>query len=186
MIIGPLLEPAPLWDAVRARLERRGATAMIVAIAATGGLVVAAATEIGIRQFNTEWNEVIGYSVQRARGWAPFMLLWATAMVLSIVQGFVAALLLPMYGRPRAWRRGVAVGVIGAVPIYAASVALVLLPGILLVCVAFLISCAWWGSGARLLLGVPLGEAADHVAASLVASAIVMALALGLASALAA
>jgi hypothetical protein len=184
VITGPLFEPAPLWDVVRARVERSGAIAMLVALAVAGGLVVATATEIGVRNFNTEWNEVIGYSVQRARSWLPFALLWASAAALPVVQGLVGALLLPLYGRPRAWRRGLAVGVVGALPIYAASAALLLLPGILLVCVAFLVSCAWWGSGARLLLGVPLGEAADHVVASLVVSAVIVSLALALASAL--
>jgi hypothetical protein len=184
--IGPLFEPVALWNEVRVRVARAGATALIAALAVTGGLVVATATEIGVRHFNGDWSAALGYSVQPARGWSAFALLWATATALPIVQGLVAALLLPLYGRPRAWRHGLAVGVVGSMPIYAASVALVLLPGVLLVGIAFLISCAWWGSGARLLLGVPLGEAADHVAATLVVSAILVSLALAAASALAA
>ena len=55
-------------------------------------------------------------------------------------------------------------------------IAAVLLPGVLLVCVAYLVSCSWWGSGARLLLGVPGGESADHVVASIVAASAVLSL----------
>lgn len=184
MIIGPLFEPAPLWLAVRGRVERRGFIALIVAIVVGGGLIVAAATEIGVRTFNGDWNAVLGYSRQRSRGWFPFLLLWAAAAGLPIVQGLVGAALLPLYGRPRSWRSGLAVAAVGALPIYAASAALVLLPGIMLVCLAFLVSCSWWGSGARMLLGLPLGEAADHVAASLVVSGVIVSLVLAGASAL--
>ena len=70
--------------------------------------------------------------------------------------------------------------VFGSLPIYAAAPALIVLPGILLVCVAFLISCSWWGSGARTLLGVPLGESADHVAASIITGSLVVTLAAAL------
>jgi hypothetical protein len=73
---------------------------------------------------------------------------------------------------------GLAVGVLGSLPIYAAAPALVMLPGFLLVCVAFLVSCSWWGSGARALLGVRIGESADHVIASLIAASLALSFAL--------
>jgi hypothetical protein len=82
-----------------------------------------------------------------------------------------------MYGRSRDWMGGLAVAVLGSVPVYVAGLGLVLLPGILLVCLAFLVSCAWWGSGARLLLGIPSGEAADHVVASFIAGSLALTIA---------
>jgi hypothetical protein len=167
-----LLEPAHLWRWVRRRRMHRLAVPWLLATAAVGGLVVATATEVGVRVFNTDWNDVAGYSAQDGRGAGPFILLWASAAGLSVAQGLCGGLLLPLYGKARDFIGGLAVGVVGALPIYATALALVLLPGILLVCVGFLVSCAWWGCGARLLLGVPEGEAADHVVASIIAGSL--------------
>lgn len=165
-----LFEPIPLWEWVARWRGLPGFAVALVVVAVLGGLVVAAATEIGVRSFNTDWNYVAGYTPQPDRGWAPFVTLALSAAALPIAQGLVGAWLLPLYGRPRDWAGGLAVGVLGSLPIYVVAPALVLLPGILLVCIAFLVSCAWWGSGARLLLGVPTGESSDHVVASIVAS----------------
>lgn len=166
-----LFEPALLWEWVALRRGRPGFVAVLLVIAALGGLVVAVATEIGVRSFNTDWNYVAGYTAQPDRGWAPFVTLALSAAALPLAQGLVGAWLLPLYSRPRDWAGGLAVGVLGSLPIYAVAPALVLLPGILLVCIAFLISCAWWGSGARLLLGVAIGESADYVVTTIVAGA---------------
>jgi hypothetical protein len=169
-----LLEPARLWSAVARRRDAPHAAAALVALALLGGLVVAGATEIGVRHFNVEWHAVAGYPVPVHRGWVQFAMLWASAAALPLLQGLAGGWLLPMYGRPRDWRGGLAVGVVGSLPIYAAAPALVVLPGVLLVCIGFLVSCGWWGSGARLLLGVPAGEAADHVVASIIVSAVAL------------
>lgn len=171
-----LFEPAPLWEWVERRRHRPGAVVALLVIAALGGVLVATATEIGVRAFNTDWNYVAGYTPQPNRGSGPFFMLWLSATALPLTQGLVGAWLLPLYGRPRDWSGGLAVGVLGSLPIYAVAPALIVLPGILLVCIAFLVSCAWWGSGARLLLGVPLGESADHVVASIIAGTVVLTL----------
>jgi hypothetical protein len=171
------LEPAPLWEWVVRRRGRPGFVVVLVTLALFGGLVVAAATEVGVQWFNTDWNAVAGYRVQPERGWAPFVTLALAATALPITQGLVGAWLLPLYGRPRDWTGGLAVGVLGSLPIYAAAPALVVLPGIMLVCIAFLVSCAWWGSGARLLLGIATGESSDHVAASIVAATLALTIA---------
>ena len=71
---------------------------------------------------------------------------------------------------PLRWRRSVAVAIIGSVPMYVAGAALVLLPGILLFAIAFLISCGWWASGNRRLLGLTYAESPEHVAVSLLVS----------------
>jgi hypothetical protein len=152
-----LFEPAHVWSWVRLRLAHRLALPWLLATAVAGGLVVATATEVGVRVFNTDWNYVAGYTAQVDRGAGPFVLLWATAASLSVVQGLCGGLLLPMYGKARDFTGGMAVGVVGSLPIYATAPALVMLPGILLLCVAF---------------GVPEGEAADHVVASIVAGSL--------------
>ena len=106
------------------------------------------------------------------------LMLWLAAAGLPLAQGLFGGWLLPMYGRPRDWAGGLAVGVYGSLPIYAVAPALAMLPGILLVCVAFLVSCAWWGSGARALLGVPIGESAEHVVTSIIAASLALSFAL--------
>ncbi|MGZ8272653.1 MAG: hypothetical protein ACXW2G_08535 [Burkholderiaceae bacterium] len=169
-----LFEPAPLWEWVARRRSRPGFVVALVVVAMFGGLIVAAATEIGVRWFNTDWHYVAGYTPQPGRGWAPFATLALSAAALPIAQGLVGAWMLPLYGRPRDWVGGLAVGVLGSLPIYVVATTLVMLPGILLVCIAFLVSCAWWGSGARLLLGIPTGESSDHVVVSIVAGAFVL------------
>ena len=173
-----LFEAERAWQWAARRRTRPGWIWTLVAIAIVGGLVVAAATEIGVRVFNTDWNYVAGYSAQPERGWKPMLMLWLAATGLPLAQGLFGGWLLPMYGRPRDWAGGLTVGVLGSLPIYAVAPSLVMLPGILLACVAFLVSCSWWGSGARVLLGVSIGESADHVIASHIAASLAMSIAL--------
>jgi hypothetical protein len=173
-----LLEPVAVWQWIARRRAAARFVPMLITIAVLGGLVVAVATEIGVRVFNTEWNTVAGYTSQPNRTWEPWLMLWAVAAALPVVQGLAGGALLPLYGRPRDWTGGLAVGVVGSLPVYLAAPALVMLPGILLACVAFLVSCAWWGCGARLLLGVPLGESSDHVVASVIAGSLLLSVAL--------
>jgi hypothetical protein len=172
-----LLEPVWLWEWVGRMRGRSGFGVALVTLAVLGGLTVAAATEVGVRWFNTDWSQVAGYRPQPDRGWAPFVTLALAAAALPIAQGLAGAWLLPLYGRPRDLTGGLAVGVLGSLPIYAVAPALVLLPGIMLVCVAFLVSCAWWGSGARLLLGVATGESPDHVVASIITATVALTIA---------
>ncbi len=143
---------------------------MLLLLALVGALGVAAACEIGIRYFNTDWDHVLGYSVQHNRGWQSFFALWIGMTIAPIVQGLVGVALLKIYSQPLRWRNGVAVAIIGSIPMYIAGITLVLLPGILLFAIAFLISCGWWASGNRRLLGIRYSEAAEHVAVSIVIS----------------
>ncbi len=165
-----LLEPDAWWDFIEPKLDRGQALPILLAVALAGGLNIAAATEIGVRNFNTDWNYVAGYGMQPDRGWAPFLALWAVAAIAPFAQGLVSAYLLKLYVRPRQWLRAMAVAVIGSIPTYVAGLGLILLPGILIVVTAFLVSCAWWSSGGRRLLGVIDSDSADHVAVSLVLS----------------
>ena len=173
-----LFEPERVWRWAARRRTHPGWIWTLVAVAVVGGLVVAAATEIGVRVFNADWNYVAGYSVQPERGWKPMLVLWLAATGLPLAQGLFGGWLLPMYGQPRDWIGGLTVGVLGSLPIYAAAPALAMLPGILLVCIAFLVSCSWWGSGARALLGVRIGESADHVIASVIVASLAVSFAL--------
>lgn len=171
-----LADPETWWNAIEPLLgERRLAMALIL-LTLTGSFVVTAASEIGIRVFNTTWNNTFGYAVQRDRSWEPFFGLWGGFMVATLAQGLVGAALLKIYSKPQRWLRAVAVAIVGSIPMYVAGVTLMLLPGILLFAIAFLISCGWWASGNRRLLGLTYGESPEHVAVSLVISGALMVL----------
>jgi hypothetical protein len=171
-----LADPEVWWDAIEPLLGDRRFTIALIVFALAGSLVVTVASEIGIRFFNTDWDNLLGYSVQRNRSWQPFFGLWIGFALATIVQGLVGAALLKIYSKPQCWLRGVAVAIVGSVPMYVGGLTLVLLPGILLFAIAFLISCAWWASGNRRLLGLSYGEAPEHVAVSLVVSGAFVAL----------
>jgi hypothetical protein len=165
-----LLDPEIWWNTIERRFGDRRLTIALLALAIAGALGIAMASEIGVRYFNTDWNYLLGYSVQRDRTWQPFLALWAGIAIAPIVQGLVGAALLKIYSQPQLWMRGVAVAIIGSIPMYIAGLALVLLPGILLFAIAFVISCGWWTSGSRRLLGVGYSEALEHVVVSLTIS----------------
>lgn len=166
--------PDTWWNAIEPRLGDRRLPIALFALALAGALGVAIACEIGIRSFNTDWSEAFGYTVQRKRTWQPFYALWLGFTVASIAQGVVAAAMATVYSRPRQWLPGVAVAIIGSVPMYVAGFALVLLPGILVFAIGFLISCGWWTSGNRRLLGIKDSDSPEHVAVSLAISGVLI------------
>ncbi len=163
-------DPDSWWDFIEPKLDQRHVLPMLLGVALVGGFGIALATEIGVRIFNTDWNYVAGYGMQRDRGGAPFLALWGIAAGAPLMQGLVGAHLLKFYSRPRQWLRSIAVAVVGTIPVYVAGLTLVVLPGILVVVIAFLVSCAWWSSGSRRLLGIVYGDSAEHVAGTLVLS----------------
>ena len=167
-------KPDSWWDAIESRLGDRRLPIMLLGLASAGAFGIALACEVGIRHFNTDWNYGLGYSVQRGRSWQPLFALWAGVTLSPIVLGLVGVALLKIYSRPLRWGRGMAVAIIGSIPMYVAGLTLVLLPGILLFAIAFLISCGWWASGNRRLLGMRDSESAEHVAVSLTISGVLM------------
>jgi len=158
-----IVEPAGLWSRVAQRCRRPGVSSLLLLISVLGALAVTMASEIGVRVFNTQWDPVLGYSARPEPEGSHFALLWFELALAPWVQAVAGALLLPFYQRPRRWTAAFAVFVVGTVPLYVAGLSLLLLPGILLVCVAFFISFVWWATGARELLGVPHGEAIEFV-----------------------
>ena len=73
------LDPDRWWSFIEPKIDRGRAWPLLVAIAVGGGFVMACATEIGVRHFNTDWHEVAGYSAQPNRSWGPFAALWIVA-----------------------------------------------------------------------------------------------------------
>lgn len=170
-----LLEPEALWQAVQRRLQRPGAIGWLLMIPVAGGFGVALAAAVGVRVFNSEWSAVFGYTARPDVEGARFAMLWAALALAPLVQGAVGAALLGFYQQPRRWRAALAVAVVGAVPVYLSGLAMVLLPGIVIVLVGFGVSVVWWATGARDLLGVAASDTAEFVVATLfVAGAVLM------------
>ena len=67
-----------------------------------------------------------------------------------------------------------ATAVIGLVPLYVACSFLFFLPAILLVCLAFFVSCLWWGAGAQRLLGIDEGHSAEATAIALLLASVLL------------
>ena len=165
-----VFEPDGLWEAVRERLARPGALGWLALIPVVGAFAVAIAAETGVRVFNTEWHAVFGYSARPDADGSRFRALWVALALTPYLQGVVGALLLPMYGCPRRWRSAIAVAVVGTVPLYLAGLAMVWLPGIILVLGALSVSFVWWVMGARELLDVPHSETTEFVTVTLIGS----------------
>jgi hypothetical protein len=165
-----LLEPDALWQTLRQRLERPGLIGWLLLIPVLGGFAVAVAAEVGVRVFNSEWSAVFGYTARPDVDGSRFRMLWAALALAPLLQGVVGALLLGFYSQPRRWRAALAVAVVGTVPLYIAGLAMVLLPGIVIVLGGFSVSVVWWATGARDLLGVPASESAEFVVVMLIAS----------------
>lgn len=169
-----LFEPEEMWNAVQERMARPGFLGWLVLIPALGALAVTIAAETGVRVFTTEWNAVIGYSARPDDDGARMRLLWVSLALAPFVQAAAGLLILPLYGLPRRAPAMLAVAIVGTVPLYLAGLSLVLLPGILVVIVAFFVSCAWWVTGARVLLGLPRGEGPEFVTVMVLAASSAM------------
>jgi hypothetical protein len=165
-----LLEPDALWAAVSHRLQQRGFLGWLVPVPAVGAFGVALASEFGVRHFNEQWHPVFGYSARPDAEGSRFLVLWIALALAPIVQGLVGAMLLPLYSRPRRWRAALAVAIVGTVPLYVSGLAMVVLPGLVIVLGGFALSTVWWAIAARELLDVPASECAEFVAATLIAS----------------
>ena len=172
-----LIEPEGLWQAVCAGLGKPRANLLLALIPVLGAFAVASAAEIGVRVFDSAWNPVFGYSARPDADGARFASLWAALALAPFVQGLVGALVLPLYSRPRRWLAALAVAVVGTVPLYVAGLAIVMLPGIIVVLGGFFVSAVWWARGARELLDVAQAECIEYVAATLVASSALLLLA---------
>lgn len=163
-------EPDALWAALERRLQQRGFLGWLLFVPALGALAVALASEVGVRHFSTQWHPVFGYSARPDSEGSRFLLLWTALAFAPIVQGLVGAMLLPLYSRPRRWRVALAVAIVGTVPLYVSGLAMVMLPGLVIVLGGFAVSVVWWATGARELLEVPPSECAEFVAVALIAS----------------
>ena len=139
-------------------------------IPVVGALGVATAAEIGVRVFNTAWHPVFGYSARPDIEGSRVRLLWLALALAPLIQAAVSVMILPLYRLRRRWREALSVAVVGTIPLYVGGLALVLLPGLLLVLLASFVSFVWWSTGARELLEVPREETIEFVTVTVLGS----------------
>lgn len=175
-----LLSPNVLLAQVGAALTRdpRASLVRLLVAMMLGALGCALAVYVGTRWLTTYWNFELGFVPAFAERVDPFraMLFVMTVGPLLLAAAFVA--IGSFFGGRRAWRGSVhpalAVAVIGMMPLYVTGMLLFFMPAVLLVALAFFVSCFWWGAGARELLGVPRDDIAEFMALSLIAASVAL------------
>jgi hypothetical protein len=171
-----LLSSRELVDRVAMRLERRPAatTAALVLLSVVGALVPALAVYFGTRYLTTAWDFELGYTPVSEGRIDPFRATLFGLLVAPWLIAGVTTLVAPLYDRPRQPRAAFAAAVFGAIPLYAACSFMFFMPAILLVALAFLLSCHWWGAAEQRLLGVDAGRSAELTAVSLLGASVAL------------
>lgn len=184
MNVERLLGPDERLAAAAEEIARapRASLARLVATMIAGAAVSGIAIYIGTRWLTTLWDFELGYLPAFDGRIDPLR-----AMVFAMLAGplLLAAaftLVAPFYGAPRRPLAALAVAVIGMTPIYVAGATMFFLPAVLLMLLAFIVSCFRWGHGARRLLGVREGETAEFMAIALLAASLALQIASHLAA----
>jgi hypothetical protein len=169
-------EPLPLWAQVNALLAGppREALLKLCGLALLGAAGVASAVWIGTAYFDTQWNAGLGFHSLDTLAFEPFRTTLAGFVLAPLALAALYLALAPLYRLPRRPLAALAVAVVGALPIYAAGLALVVLPGVLLLFAAFFLSCFWWSVGLRTVLGVPPGDASEFNVLALLGSGLLL------------
>ncbi len=171
-----LFEPLALWARVRAELARpQRAAWRLLTLALLGALGPACAVALGSTLLSTHWDGELGFVPAAAGRIDPFR---GTFVGLLVAPAALAAMFM-LLGRLYRLRdctllAACAVAVVGALPVYVAGLTMVFMPAILLVIAAFLLSCFWWAVGARTVLGVTEGDAAEFNAIAIIGSVVLM------------
>lgn len=178
---GSWFEPLSLWRRVEQRLAQpRRALGTLLLVALLGAFGAASAVALGARWFSVLWDGDIGFVPFADGRIDPFRATFL-GMLLAPLALMAMYLLLGRYYRlPSRPLAAFAVAVSGAIPVYVAGLTMVFMPAILLVISAFVRSCFWWATGARLLLGVAADDSAEFNAISIIGSILLMQFAGGL------
>ncbi len=184
MSLERLLAPDAGLAAIGEEIGRapRAALARLLTRMMAGAAVAAGAVYVGTRRLNMLWNLELGYfpalaeRVDAVR--ATLFAMLAGPLLLAAAFTLVA----PWFGAPRRPLAALAVAVIGMTPIYVVGAAMFFLPAVVLMLLAFIISCFRWGRGAQRLLGVREGETAEFIAIALIATSLALQIASHLAA----
>ena len=139
-----------------------------------GALVPALAVYVGTRYLTTAWDFELGYTPVSEGRIDPFRATLCGLLLAPWLMAAVATLVAPLYDRPRQPRAAFAVAVVGAVPLYVACSFMFFMPAILLVALAFIVSCNWWGAAEQRLLGIDPARSAELTAVNLVGASVAL------------
>jgi hypothetical protein len=171
-----LFSPETLVDHVARRLAQRPAatTGWLIALSVVGALVPACAVYVGTRYLTTAWDFELGYTPVSEGRIDPFRATLFGLLAAPWLIATVATLVAPLYDRPRQPRAAFAAAVIGTAPLYLACSFMFFMPAILLVGLAFIVSCNWWGCAGQRLLGIDSGRSAELTAVSLLGASVML------------
>lgn len=173
-----VLEPAALWTRVALELEQRPQrlARQLVLISLGGPLGCALAVYVGTQWLTTLWHNDFGFlpTVAQSGRIDPFRATLLGAWLAPLLLALAFLVLAPMYRQPRRVLASFAVALVGALPVYAAGLLMFTLPAILLVLLAFCVSCFWWSQGAQRLLGIRQDDAGEFLVLALVGSSVVL------------
>jgi hypothetical protein len=161
-----LVHPHAQWQAI-AR-QTISVLRLLFAFVVPFSCLTALAVSMGVTFFDTTWDAQFGYHLQPAG----LPVLVATILGFSIgsvvLLAAVFTWIAPMYERPRHFVEALKVATFGSLPVWIASAALVVLPGVVVVVVAFGYSCYLYTIGLREVLGTSTDEAPEYLAISLI------------------
>ena len=165
-----LLAPRAAWDNVA--LRPLGPLELTLRCILPFSLIAPLASFIGMTFFDREWSPVFGYQVHRDRipGAVASTFLFSVVSVYAIAAAF--CLTAPLARARSDYRLALNIATLGALPLWASGVALVMPSGVLL-CLAFALhALSLYSQGAVRLLGVKEDESLFFVVFSLVFMAI--------------
>lgn len=179
-----LLAPDEQLAAAAGAIERapRASLARLVATMIGGAAVSGFAVYIGTRWLTTLWSLELGFIPAFADRVDPLRAMMFAMLAGPLLLAAAFTLVAPFFGAPRRPLAALAVAVIGMTPIYVAGAAMFFLPAVLLMLLAFIVSCFRWGRGAQRLLGVREGETAEFIAIALIATSLALQIASHLAA----
>lgn len=169
------MEPLALWQRVAQELAApRRALGRLALLALLGALGPACAIYAGTHWLTVDWDGELGFLPAAEGRVDPFRATFLGLLIAPLLLAAMYLLASRMYRLPQRPLAAFAVAVVGALPVYVAGLAMVFMPAILLVIAAFLLSCFWWASGARELLGVAADDSAEFNVIAIFGSIILM------------
>lgn len=175
-LVRHLLEPEALLGKVAETMARDPGASMLrlLSLMVAGASWTAAAVYVGTHWLTMQWNFDLGFMPIVSGRINPVRAAVFAYFVGPALLAFTFFLMAPLYGQPRRPHASLAVAVVGTLPIYVASVTMFFMPAVLLVALAFLVSCFWWGLGAQRLLGIKPGDAAEFTGLAIIGASVML------------
>ncbi|MFO1304485.1 MAG: Yip1 family protein [Burkholderiales bacterium] len=170
-IVDMIIRPRKTWDRISS--ETTSVDALTVRFIVPLSLLAPIATGVGMRYFDSAWDEGQGYRVPATEIFAAT----ATTLFASIASVFALAAIFVLLGRvyesKRDFRAALQVATYGAVPLLLAGITLVIPVMAIVVVVGFVHSLYLYWLGVRVVLDVKRSERAEFVGISMLLFSVV-------------